>query len=550
MGEYSSENSVRTELQPFLRWWAIPNQQSLGFKLSCKLFARMHRPMQRSDDASGGDIFSQSSTDTEFGEVDVEAGVRSPSCIMDDSDGGLSPADGGLSPADDHGGILSMSEDGGATRSAGPSEWVAGQNVGSYVKVWRRGRVACMSESGRLAPGEQVLITNVVENLLGLPSKALRCVSDALSVVRSQGFSLAASVAGRLLGISGRHVKRVYDGMRQRSFVPAMPGRDNGASIFTEDADDNQPAACPQVDFVQCNTVRMILALSVDGNSHLRIADSLHRMLLAGAQVCVPQDPVYSSLVISIASMALQHLDADDFNGDLPGIGIPSDFGVLADGVTMGLGVRSRHDTLLVVCLCLASKWTGRLYTPMHSAPAMPIGSHGGPAMASMLVTCMASHPACWDVGVMRARCSAISGDGQLCEGGTEHRHNSSAAAEKLWKIMFPNASGQPDGGLSPPLCTVWDPFHRVDIATWRAVRAVPLAVKVFDMSRQLDCLFGQSEGVLFWRHLRGPESRSLRAPGGTRKVGPISIPPSSQLQSIASTFSVSPCSLSLSPLS
>ena len=152
--------------------------------------------------------------------------------------------------------------------------------------------------------------------------------------------------------------------------------------------------------------------------------------------------------------------------------------------------------------------------------------------MASLLVTCMASHAACWNVGVMRARCSAISGDGALCEGGPEHRHTSTAAAEKLWKIMFPNASGQPDGGLSPPLCTVWDPFHRVDIAVWRAVRAVPLAVKVFDMSRQLDCLFGQSEGVLFWR-----------------QVGPISIPPSSQLQSIASTFSVSPCYLNPSPL-
>ena len=123
---------------------------------------------------------------------------------------------------------------------------------------------------------------------------------------------------------------------------------------------------------------------------------------------------------------------------------------------------------------------------------------------------------------MLRARCVDISGDGaDLCERGPEHRHSSTAAAEKIWKTLFANASGQPNGGLSPPLCTVWDPFRRVDNADWRAVRAVPLAVQVFDMSRQLDNLFGQSEGILFWRGVREPGSRSLRAPGGTRKVGP-----------------------------
>ena len=513
------------------------------------------------DDAPGGDLLSQSSGDAEiqFEAVGEEAGARSESasCIMGDSDGGMSPADGGVSPADDHAGIMSDGGEALATRSAGPSDWVVGQNVGSYTQVSRRG---CASG----AVGEHVIITNVVHNLLGLPATVLRCLRDALSAARIQGCSLAASVAGRLLGLAGRGVSRVYHGMRQRSFVPVMPG--NTDSILDEDTDDTQSAACPHENFVQRNTVRVILAQSVDGNSPVRIADTLHRMLVAGAQVRVPQDPMYSSLVVSIASVALHHLNADDFNGDLPGIGIPSDFGLLADGVTMGLGVRARHDTLLVVCLCLASRWTGRLYTPLHSAPAMPIGSHGGDAMAALLVACMASHPARWSTNELRARCAAVSGDGALCEGGPEHRHKSTAAAEKLWKILFPNASGQlgggvsphsdqPGGGVSPPLCTVWDPFHRVDNAAWRAIRSVPMAVRVFDMSRQLDHLFGQSEGVLFWRHVRDPGSRSLRAPGATRKVGNPSDPSlpkhkaSSRLSPRFHPLPLSPCLPTLSPV-
>ena len=486
--------------------------------------------MQCSD---AGDILSHSSSsDLElgdcFGDIDEKAGVHEPSCCMDDdgsSEGGLSPAcaDTGIMSGDDEGTT--------ATSSAGPSQWIVGWNVGSYVQAWcRRGRERTSRRSQQMpfTVGEQVLVTNVVQNLFSLPENGLRFIMDALSVVRTSNVARAICAAGRLLGIEARHVKKLFHGMRHRSFVPDMSGHHTEGIL--DEADDTLMAACPHAHFVQCNTTRVILAHSVDGSSPLRIVEALYRMQIAGAQVGVPQDPMYSKLVVSLASVALQHLNADDFNADMPGIGIPSDFGVLADGVTMGLGVTARHDTLLVVCLCLASKWTGRLYTPLHSAPAMPLGSHGGSAMASLLVTCMASHAACWNVGVMRARCSAISGDGALCEGGPEHRHSSTAAAEKLWKIMFPNASGQPDGGLSPPLCTVWDPFHRVDIAVWRAVRAVPLAVKVFDMSRQLDYLFGQSEGILFWRHVREPGSRSLRAPGGTRKVEPMSIPTSSQI--------------------
>ena len=71
-----------------------------------------------------------------------------------------------------------------------------------------------------------------------------------------------------------------------------------------------------------------------------------------------------------------------------------SDFAILADPVSLGMEVRARHDVLLVMCLCLSSRHDGRLYTPMLSAPAMPLGSHGGNAMVALMLQTLAAHPA------------------------------------------------------------------------------------------------------------------------------------------------------------
>ena len=113
---------------------------------------------------------------------------------------------------------------------------------------------------------------------------------------------------------------------------------------------------------------------------------------------------------------------------------------LLADPVSLGVSARPRHDTLNVLCLCLASNWTGRMYTLMHSAPAMPIGGHAGESLASLMIASMASHPAGWSLKVLRSRMAVVCGDGALCEGGPDHRHSSTSAAEKFWRTLYPTA--------------------------------------------------------------------------------------------------------------
>lgn len=157
---------------------------------------------------------------------------------------------------------------------------------------------------------------------------------------------------------------------------------------------------------------------------------------------------------------------------------------------------------------------SGQLYTPMACAPAMPFGSHEGRRMCGVLLTALEEHPASFTRFALRKRLAVVSGDGALVEGGADHRHSSTAAAEKVFATLWP------EGGV--PACTLWDPFHRSDIASFRAIRASPLAAKLFDVVKQLDYLFGQSEGVLLFRgvaHLTDETPRALRAPGGTRKI-------------------------------
>jgi hypothetical protein len=176
---------------------------------------------------------------------------------------------------------------------------------------------------------------------------------------------------------------------------------------------------------------------------------------------------------------------------------------------------------LLVTCLCIGSSRKGLLYMPLHRALAMPFGSHGGDNMVQLLLSSLRSHPASWGLGALQARCATVCGDGALCEGGPEHRHRSTAAAEKLWRAVHPDGFGS----LSPPppMCTMWDPFHRIDAAAWRAIRSVPAAVLVFDTAKQLDYMFGQSDGALLYKGVvafMGQEKRArqVRAPGGPAK--------------------------------
>ncbi len=425
---------------------------------------------------------------------------------------------------------------------AEPSKWVPGSHVAPWI-----GRHAHIKEQA------QVLLTNVVTNVQSLPRSLVRMIKNSIPEVLSAGrLPFAMQVAAHLLGMSVGTVAQVFHRVRANSWQPTQDATDSsppqtcnvvGGLSPQQDNDENEK--------MLRNVLRVVLGNAAEGGSYLAYVRDLHRMRLAGAEVGTNLGSRhFPRHATALASLVLQQLDGFDFNSHLGGLGIPSDFSMLADAVSIGLEVRARHDVLLIICLCIVSRTKGNVYTPMHSGPAMPFGSHGGEAMASLMLQALASHPASWGLRSLQVRCASVCGDGALCEGGPEHRHSSTAAAEKLWRRIHtdvladfpPSAAAASPPALSqsgeaacpPPVCTVWDPFHRADLAAWRAIRSVPLAVKAFDVAKQLDALLGQSEGVLLFRgvaaHLREPTC-NIRAPGGTRKVGYLAGTPGSVLE-------------------
>lgn len=213
-------------------------------------------------------------------------------------------------------------------------------------------------------------------------------------------------------------------------------------------------------------------------------------------------------------------------------LGIPSDFSLVADPVSVAPGMFTRHGELLVTCIGLVSARLGSVYQPLHSAYALGIGGHKGAMLKDAMLASLHQHPAAWDAQQVRARLACVGGDGVLTVGGPDARHSSPGAAELLWREVHPEAEAT---------CTTWDPFHRIDIALWRAIRGHEGVLGIFDLAKDIEHLFGVSEGALIFQAVSAADSSGapaasqgrapvLRAPGGTRKAAYVSGVPGSLL--------------------
>jgi hypothetical protein len=408
---------------------------------------------------------------------------------------------------------------------SGGDSWTPGENVEPWI-----------TQNRPADKQAQVLIVNLLRSAQRLSTKAAKYVMSQImpealiqKVKATRKSSHIQLVAG-LVRMSASGVASIVENVRAAGWQPYAPkdkGKVSGPLRGGEEA-----AACPPVgedcDVAIKNIVRVALAAAVEGRSFQEYVRDLQRFRLASADVGNKHmDSRFAREVVAIASMIQQQIDALDWNSSLPGLGIPSDVGILSDPVSLGLSVRAKHDVLMVMCVSAVSHRTGQHVSSMHSAPTMQLGGHTGPAMAEAILSSLALHPAAWGVHALRARCSAVSGDGQLCAGGPEHRHSSTAAAERIWHHLHPRDSGV-------ATCTVWDPFHRADNAAMRAIRAVPYATQMFDLAKTLENMFGMSEGLTIFRataaHI-GEKPRAIKAPGGTRKIVYLSGTPFSILE-------------------
>jgi hypothetical protein len=201
-------------------------------------------------------------------------------------------------------------------------------------------------------------------------------------------------------------------------------------------------------------------------------------------------------------------LTSAEVSSTLPGLGIPSDLELSADGGSVGQYYSRRGATLLFIGLAVSSKSKGTLTLfvdcPNECADAR------GQAVIDHTLAGLAGLPQPILAQTLQARLAVTCGDGLLAPGGPERRlGKGTQAMRNIWK-----------GLKRDPLC-VWDPFHVFDIVGKKAL-SHPVAADFFQLVKQLEHIFGLGQG----RHLDrciasylGVEFRACQSTGGTRKV-------------------------------
>ena len=112
---------------------------------------------------------------------------------------------------------------------------------------------------------------------------------------------------------------------------------------------------------------------------------------------------------------------------------------------------------VLVANLTIVSSGSGSLTTPMLDYKSITLGGHSGQALKESVLEMLATHPSVFTLPSLQSRLAMLDGDGQIVAGGPRKRHNSSSAAELLWRHVHPEV--ETDDSLV--VCTRWDDFHR-----------------------------------------------------------------------------------------
>ena len=261
------------------------------------------------------------------------------------------------------------------------------------------------------------------------PSQVLRALLSGIGAQCTRKFGMAVQAVGRLLGVAPGVV-------RDAGAAPVQPPGQPVPPLAPSDLLSSGPDQPPADDDVS-RFARIAIAAAAEGRSWQAVERDVARLRLMGTCLGLQLGSRrWATEVAAIAAMCLQEQNAADFNEPLAGLGIPSDFAVLADPVAIGDSVMARHGDLLVVCLAMVSARNGAIRMPMHSAYCLPIGGHTGEGLSQALLIALEKHPASWDVRMCRRRLSCIGGDGGLVMGGPDARHRSSGAAERAWRTL------------------------------------------------------------------------------------------------------------------
>ena len=405
-----------------------------------------------------------------------------------------------------------------------------GWRVGSDCGPWLPSRA-------QAGPQAQVLLTNLYWNLCRLPSKLLHIILSVL--VRNPtndthvADQVAASLCGVCLQVTRQNFRRVRDAAWKPSgtdTVVASPPRQADMALEEDEpqaaAMDNdvmlessadeglgqrlgnncatQSGEAPPLDAVGTMMVllREILGNAVRGGYDTQYLRACARYALAGLRIGTRyQSRQFAVSVEHMAMRAVSALTSMEVDELLPALGIPSDFACVFDGVPLGGHMFTPNETLLPIGLVFVSARTGRMRDRLVAAPSIG-ASKSGAFQRDLVISSLAGLPRPLLLERLRAGMALVGGDGAVVHGGPAMRHNTSGAANLIWRFLFPDVTLE---------AVDWDLFHRAGVAGKHAQRQVPFAKEVIDVSRVISQLFRVSGGRVLLRGVAATLGLPLR---------------------------------------
>ena len=456
--------------------------------------------------------FSCSSSDGSVARLALEG--LSESDVGDGIDGGMSDAASDLSSVEDEPSGLpalkavgdgdagfrapSSDDDGDAADATptmadgcvaiAPCGWAVGLNVGN----WIHGLHAPLSEQA------QVLVANLCATAQRMGVAWCKSVFEFLRPQAVRSTSYLYHAVSALCRVPDNLLRTTMEKLAAHNWVPAAPiGRaltKRKASELALDA-----AAKRNRDLKAMRTlVRECLGKAAEGHSDCSFSRSLSRMQVS--EVAVGQryhSAHFAEECESLAMHLVRHCTLARLRQELPGLGIPTDYALVWDGVSIGAKQFARNETLLLLGCRGSHAGTGRAVYSLLAAPALPM-RHTGAAKVQLIFDSLADLPA-GGISLRDLRRSFVigGGDGAEVRGGERARHKSTNTAGKL----FTTVHG--DAGIE---LAFWDLFHRDEIAGRWAFKAVPMALEVYDVAAVLVQLFGTGAG----RHVLRAAAKSL----------------------------------------
>lgn len=360
-----------------------------------------------------------------------------------------------------------------------------------------------------------ILLYNMNKALKNLPLNHRKQIRTLVGAPPAEKVDLAASIIAALTGTSSRTVAKVVAEV-EAGTRPIPSSTATARSVLSSTAAASSDSQKPSKEQSMVACTRIALHNICLGRPATEYTGDVRVAQLGGADVGLTHHSRnYPDLAQHFACKIIAQGKERFLQQILPGLGIPSDLEVLADGGTPDHFHGRNKSTVVAAGVVLTCPNLPGTDQAESSTVFLNIASEEcdarGEAQAARVTRILEQY---FNAGDLRSRFAMACGDGAMAQSSAQHP--STAALNTLSVSLIGSDF------------VTWDPFHALDNGAGKALCSEGVS-EFMDLTKALDYTFTTGQGHIIDKGVASflqQNWTSSRSPGGTRKVGYItSIP-------------------------